>query len=139
MEEGSADLIVMSGSNLGRLHTVFFMDPSTNRFERKLRSIVDRLGRVTDQIDGVVKRYESTCSELDLRRARDAIAGVRGFMDDVINMMKDARPEVADECVQQIRVSEWELTQIGTRLNRAPLASAITPTRAPAAPADPAD
>jgi hypothetical protein len=67
------------------------------------------------------------------------MAGVWGFMDDVINMMKDARPEVADECAQQIRVSEWELARIGTRLNRAPLVSAITPTRAPAAPADPAD
>jgi hypothetical protein len=107
MEEGSADLIVVSGSNLGRLHPDFPMDPSTDRFERKLWSNMDRLGRATDQIDGVVKRYESTCSELDLGRARDAIAGVRGFMDDVTNMMKDARPEVAEECAQQIRVSEW--------------------------------
>jgi hypothetical protein len=139
MEEGSADLIVVSGSNLGRLHPDFPMDPSTDRFERKLLSNMDRLGRATDQIDGVVKQYELTHSELDLGRARDAIAGVQGFMDDVINMMKDARLEVADECAQQIRVSEWELSQIGTRLNRALLASAITPTRTPAAPADPAD
>jgi hypothetical protein len=38
MEEGFADLIVVSGSNLGRLHPDFPMEPSTDRFERKLRS-----------------------------------------------------------------------------------------------------
>jgi hypothetical protein len=90
MEEGSADLIVVSGFNLGRLHPDFPMDPRTDRFERKLRFNMDRLGRATDQIDGVVKQYKLTCSKLDLGRARDAITGVRGFVDDVTNMMKDA-------------------------------------------------
>jgi hypothetical protein len=48
MEEDSADLTVVSGSNLGRLHPDFPMDPSTDRFERKLLSNMDRLGKATD-------------------------------------------------------------------------------------------
>jgi hypothetical protein len=67
---------------------------------------------------------------------RDAMVEVRELMEEVTNGMKDVRPEVAEECAQQIRASEGELSQIGTRLSRAPLASAITNTRAPTAPAD---
>jgi hypothetical protein len=69
---------------------------------------------------------------------RDAMVEVRELMEEVTNGMKDVRPEVAEECAQQIRASEGELSRIGTRLSGATLASAITPTRAPAAPADPA-
>jgi hypothetical protein len=70
--------------------------------------------------------------------ARDAMAEVRELMEEVTDGMKDVRPEVAEECAQQIRASEGELSRIGTRLSGAMPASAITPTAAPAAPADPA-
>jgi hypothetical protein len=41
---------------------------------------------------------------------------------------------VAGECDQLLRVAEWELSQIGTRLSRAALSPAIAPTRAQATP-----
>jgi hypothetical protein len=54
MEEGLADRTVVNGANLGRLHPDFPMDPSTDHFERKLRSIMDRVKKATDRMDGVV-------------------------------------------------------------------------------------
>ena len=68
--------------------------------------------------------------------ARDAMAEVRELMEEVKDGMKDVRPEVAEECAQQIRASEGELARIGARLSGAMPASAVTPTRASAAPAD---
>jgi hypothetical protein len=56
MEEGLADQTVVNGTNLGRLHPDFPMDPSTDRFERKLRSNMDRVKKATDGLDGVVGR-----------------------------------------------------------------------------------
>jgi hypothetical protein len=67
---------------------------------------------------------------------RNAMAEVRELMEEVRNGMKDVRPEVAEECAQQIRASEGELARIGARLSGAMPASAITPTRVSAAPAD---
>jgi hypothetical protein len=64
------------------------------------------------------------------------MAEVRELMEEVTNGMKNVRLEVAEECARQIRASEGELSRIGTRLSGATPASAITPTRAPAAPAD---
>jgi hypothetical protein len=99
----------VSGANLGRLHPDFPMDPSTDRFERKLRSNMDRVKKATDRMDGVLRQYELTHSEVDLGGeggARDAMVEVRELMEEVTNGMKDVRPEVAEECVQQIRASE---------------------------------
>jgi hypothetical protein len=131
MEEGLAYRTVVNGANLGRLHPDFPMDPSTDRFERKLPSNMDRVKKATDRLDGVVGQYGQ-----DFGGARDAMAEVRELMEEVRNGMKDVRPEVAEECVQQIRASEGELEWIGARLSGAMPASAITPTRAFAAPAD---
>jgi hypothetical protein len=136
MEEELADRTVVNGANLGRLHPDFPMDPNTDRFERKLRSIMDRVKKATDRMDGVVGQYELMCSEVDLGEARDAMAEVRELMEEVTNGMKDVRPEVVEKCVRQIRASEGELLRIGTRLSGAMPAAAITSTRAPAAPAD---
>jgi hypothetical protein len=43
MEEALANWTVPNGTNLGRLHPDFPMDPSTDRFERKLWSNMDRV------------------------------------------------------------------------------------------------
>jgi hypothetical protein len=66
MEEGLADRTIVNGANFGRLHPDFPMDPSTNHFERKLRSNMDRVKRATDRMDGEVGRYEMTHNEVDL-------------------------------------------------------------------------
>jgi hypothetical protein len=126
-----ADRAVVNGSNMGRLHPDFPMDPSTDRFERKLRSNMDRVKKATEELDGVVGRYGQ-----DLGGARDAMAEVRELMEEVRDGMKDVRPEVAEECARQIRASEGELARIGVRLSGDVPASAVTPTRASAAPAD---
>jgi hypothetical protein len=52
-----ADQAVVNGSNIGSLHPDFPMDPSTERFERKLRSNMDRVKKATDELDRVVGRY----------------------------------------------------------------------------------
>jgi hypothetical protein len=64
------------------------------------------------------------------------MAEVRELMEEVINGMKDVRSEVTEECARQVRTSKGELERIGIRLSGAMPASAITPMRAPAAPAD---
>jgi hypothetical protein len=129
MEE-MADRAVVNGSNVGRLHPDFPMDPNTNCFERRLRSSMDRVKKATDELDGVVGYGQ------DLGGARDAMAGVRELMEEVRDGMKVARPEVAEECERQIRASEGELARIGVKLSGAMPTSAATPTRASAAPAD---
>jgi hypothetical protein len=43
------------------------------------------------------------------------MAEVRELMEEVKDGMKDARPEVAEECARQIRTSEGELARIGVR------------------------
>jgi hypothetical protein len=40
--------------------------PNTDRFERKLRSNMDIVKKATDQMDGMVGRYELTRSEVNL-------------------------------------------------------------------------
>jgi hypothetical protein len=121
----------VNAANLGRLHPDFPMDPSIDRFERKLRSNMDRVKKATDRLDGVVGRYG-----YDFGGARDAMAELRELMEEVRNGIKDVRPEVAEECARQIRAYEGELARIGARLSGAMPASAITPTRMSAAPAD---
>jgi hypothetical protein len=127
-----ADRAVVNGSNVGRLHPDFPMDPSTDRFEHKLRSNMDRVKKATEELDEVVGRYGQDLGG----RSRDAMSEVRELMEEVRVGMKDVRPEVAEECAQQIRASEGELARIGVRLSGVMPASAVTPTRASAAPAD---
>jgi hypothetical protein len=135
MDDGSADLVAVSQSNLGRLHPDFPMDPNEDRFKQKLRACLLRLEGATDQLVGALIQFETTGNEVDLRKARDIKSSVQEFRHDVLNLRSDPGPEVEGECDQALRTAEWELSQIGTRLNTAALSSVITPVRTSVAPA----
>jgi hypothetical protein len=126
MEE-MADRAVVNGSNVGRLHPDFPMDPNTERFERRLQSSMERVKKATNEMDGVVGYGQNL---------RGAMAEVRELVEEVRDGMKVARPEVSEEFAQQIRASEGVLARMGVRFSGAVPTSAATPTGASAAPAD---
>jgi hypothetical protein len=135
MDDGSADLVAVNPSNLGHLHPDFPMDPNVDRFKRRLRVHLLRLEGATDQLAGALIQFETTQNKVDLEKARDVKSSVQEFRHDVLNLRSDAGLEGEGECDQVLRTAEWELSQIGTRLNTAALSSVITPVRTSAAPA----
>jgi deoxyribose-phosphate aldolase len=82
MEE-MADRAVVNGSNVGRLHLDFPMDPNTDRFERRLQSSMERVKKATDELDGVVGYGQDV---------RGAMAEVRELVEEVRDGMKVAKP-----------------------------------------------
>jgi hypothetical protein len=103
-----AERAVLNGSNVGRLHPDFPMDPNTDRFERRLRASLERVKKPLDELDGVVGYGQ------DLR---GKMTEVRELVEEVRDGMRGARPEVAEECARQIRASEEVLARMGVRFS----------------------
>jgi hypothetical protein len=128
MEE-MADRAIVNGSSVGRLHTDFPMDTMSNRFERRLRANLEKVRKVSEELNGVMG-YSS--------EVREKMVEVKGLVEGVRGEMKGARVEMVEECVRQIEASEGVLARMGVRFSGAVLTSAATPAGASAAPADPA-
>jgi hypothetical protein len=137
MDNGSANLIELEsvqGANLGRLHTDYPVDRTTERFKRRLQGSLFRLEGATDELSVALAKFDGKREENELRKARLARTNVEGFLKSVKELGSDAFPDLAGERDQLIRAAEWELLQVGTRLNMAAVSPAVAPTRSPAAP-----